>query len=232
MVGEEVPVPLLEAIVDLPAEDVRAALGDQLRGAELLAEATLFPDPVYAFRHALAHDVAYASLLHEGRRALHARIVEAIERLYAGRLDDQVGAPRPSRLCAGAVGARGALRPGGRAARALARLACPEAVDRLERALEALGACPARTTPGASRWISRFNLGAALVPLGAHARALGVLREAEALAAEQGDEQRLARALSYQSNMHWEMGDAEAADEARAAARSPSPSASRISRCR
>ena len=60
----------------------------------------------------------------------------------------------------------------------------------------------------------RFNLGAALVPLGAHARALGVLREAEALAGEQGDERRLARALSYQSNMHWEMGDAEAASEA------------------
>jgi class 3 adenylate cyclase/tetratricopeptide (TPR) repeat protein len=212
VVGEEVPVPLLEAIVDLPAEDVRAAL-DQLRGAELLAEATLFPDPVYAFRHALAHDVAYASLLHEGRRALHARIVEAIERLYAGRLDDQV-----ERLAhhayAGEQWSR-AVRYGREAGlRALARLACPEAVDRLERALEALGRLPGTDDSRRLAVDLRFNLGAALVPLGAHARALGVLREAEALAAEQGDEQRLARALSYQSNMHWEMGDAEAADEA------------------
>src|SRR6185436_7615942 len=89
VVGEEVPAPLLEAIVDLPPERVRGGL-DELRGAELLAEATLFPDPVYAFRHALAHDVAYASLLHESRRALHARITDTIERLYSDRRGEQV----------------------------------------------------------------------------------------------------------------------------------------------
>jgi len=209
VVGEEVPVSLLEAIVDLPAERVRAAL-DGLRGAELLAEATLFPDPVYAFRHALAHDVAYASLLHEGRRALHARIVETIERLYAGRLDDQV-----ERLAyhayTGEQWARAVHYCREAGLRALGRLACPEAVERLERALEALGHLPVTDESPRLAVDLRFDLGAALVPLGAHARSLGVLHEAEVLAGEQGDERRLARALSYQSNMHWEMGDAEAA---------------------
>ena len=204
VVGEDVPVPLLEAIVDLPVERVRAAL-DELRGAELLAEASLFPDPVYAFRHALAHDVAYASLLHEGRRALHARIVETIERLYAGRLDDQI-----ERLAhhafTGEQWARAVHYCREAGLRALARLSCPEAVERLERALEALGHLPATEESRRLAVDLRFNLGAALVPLGAHARALGVLREAEALAGTLGDERRLARALSYQSNMHWEIG--------------------------
>jgi predicted ATPase len=44
----------------------------------------------YTFKHALTHEVAYGSLLQERRRALHARIVEAIERLYADRLAEQV----------------------------------------------------------------------------------------------------------------------------------------------
>jgi len=212
VVGEEVPAPLLEAIVDLPPERVRGGL-DELRGAELLAEATLFPDPVYAFRHALAHDVAYASLLHEGRRVLHGRIAETIERLHAGRLDDQV-----ERLAhhafAGEQWTR-AVQYGREAGlRALARLSCPEAVERLERALDALGHLPATDERERLAVDLRFNLAAALVPMGAHARALGVLREAEALAGAQGDERRLARALSYQSNMSWEIGDTEAASEA------------------
>src|SRR5439155_11983072 len=40
--------------------------------------------------HALTHEVAYGSLLHERRRVLHARIVEALEALYAERLAEQV----------------------------------------------------------------------------------------------------------------------------------------------
>jgi tetratricopeptide (TPR) repeat protein len=46
----------------------------------------LFPDVQYAFTHTLTHEVTYGSLLQERRRALHARIIEAIERLYPDRL--------------------------------------------------------------------------------------------------------------------------------------------------
>src|SRR5207249_5937007 len=48
------------------------------------------PEHAYTFKHALTHEVAYGGLLHERRRALHARIVEALEALVGDRLDDQV----------------------------------------------------------------------------------------------------------------------------------------------
>jgi tetratricopeptide (TPR) repeat protein len=59
-----------------------------------------------------------------------------------------------------------------------------------------------------------FDLAAALVPLGAHAEGLAVLRAAEATAAKMGDERRRARALSYRTTMHWELGESDAAVEA------------------
>src|SRR5438270_5941449 len=50
-----------------------------LQAAEFLYETRLFPEVEYTFKHALTHEVAYGSLLGERRRALHARIVAALE---------------------------------------------------------------------------------------------------------------------------------------------------------
>ena len=73
----------------LPEEGLHRGLG-QLQAAEFLYETSLFPEHAYTFKHALTHEVAYNSLLQERRRALHARIVEAIEGLSADRLTEQV----------------------------------------------------------------------------------------------------------------------------------------------
>ena len=57
------------------------------------------PSCEYTFKHALTHEVAYGSLLQERRRALHARIVEALEGLYCrppGRAGRAAGPPRPA----------------------------------------------------------------------------------------------------------------------------------------
>ena len=89
VVGKDVPFPLLQAIADLPEEALRHGL-TQLQAAEFLYELSLFPDPEYTFKHALTQEVAYGSLLHERRRTLHARIVEAIEQLSPNRLTEQV----------------------------------------------------------------------------------------------------------------------------------------------
>ncbi|MBI3454488.1 MAG: AAA family ATPase [Candidatus Rokubacteria bacterium] len=89
VIGTDVPFPLLQAIAEMPEETLRRGLG-HLQAAEFLYERTLFPEVEYTFRHALTHEVAYGGLLGEQRRALHARVVEAIEALYADRLADQL----------------------------------------------------------------------------------------------------------------------------------------------
>jgi class 3 adenylate cyclase/pimeloyl-ACP methyl ester carboxylesterase len=89
VIGEEVPLTLIEAVAELPADELHGALAD-LRARELLYEARLFPDIAYAFRHGLTRRVAYDGLLHESRRALHARIAEALETRHADSLEEVV----------------------------------------------------------------------------------------------------------------------------------------------
>src|SRR5262245_53016344 len=85
VVGKDVPFALLEAVADLSEEALRDGL-DRLQGAEFLYETGFYPDLQYSFKHALTHEVTYGSLLHDRRRELHARIVEAIETLHRDRL--------------------------------------------------------------------------------------------------------------------------------------------------
>jgi class 3 adenylate cyclase/tetratricopeptide (TPR) repeat protein len=91
VVGKDVPLPLLRVIAAMPEQDLQRSLA-HLQAAEFLYETRLFPEPEFTFRHTLTQDVAYGSLLHERRRELHARIVEALEGLYPERLSEH--APR------------------------------------------------------------------------------------------------------------------------------------------
>jgi predicted ATPase len=68
VVGTEVPLPLLQAIADVPEAALHRGLA-HLQMAEFLYEMHLFPEPEYTFKHALTHEVAYGSLLLERRRA-------------------------------------------------------------------------------------------------------------------------------------------------------------------
>jgi predicted ATPase len=82
-----VPLPLVQAIAELPEASLHRGLS-RLQATEFLYETRLFPEHEYTFKHALTHEVAYGSLLHERRRLLHARIVEALEALAGDRLSD------------------------------------------------------------------------------------------------------------------------------------------------
>ena len=68
VIGKDVPYALLAAIAEQPEEALRRGLA-HLQEAEFLYETQLFPDLEYTFKHALTHDVAYAGLLGERRRA-------------------------------------------------------------------------------------------------------------------------------------------------------------------
>ena len=89
VIGKNVPFALLAAIAEQPEAELRTGLA-HLQAAELVYETSLFPDLEYTFKHALTHEVTYGSLLKERRRELHARTVEAIERLYASFLAEHV----------------------------------------------------------------------------------------------------------------------------------------------
>src|SRR5262245_18670355 len=84
VIGREFAFRLLERITEA-GERVRAQV-DELRSLELIYEKAAHPELAYMFKHALTHDVAYASVLHERRVALHRTIGLAIEELYADRL--------------------------------------------------------------------------------------------------------------------------------------------------
>jgi tetratricopeptide (TPR) repeat protein len=89
VIGTDVPFPLLQALAELSEEALQRGLM-RLQAAEFLYETRLFPALEYTFKHALTHDVAYGSLLQARRRALHTRIVEALETLYPDRLAEHV----------------------------------------------------------------------------------------------------------------------------------------------
>ena len=60
VIGHEVPLSLLQAIVEMPAASLHRSLA-QVQTAEFLYETRLFPESEYTFKHALTHEVAYGS---------------------------------------------------------------------------------------------------------------------------------------------------------------------------
>ena len=76
VIGTEVPLPLLEAIAELPEAALHRGLA-HLQAAEFLYETRLFPERAYTFKHALTQQVAYQSLLTSTRQRYHAQLVQA-----------------------------------------------------------------------------------------------------------------------------------------------------------
>ena len=60
----------------------------ELQGLEFVYEESLFPELRYIFKHALVQEVAYNTLLLKRRREIHGKIGQAIETLYAERLEE------------------------------------------------------------------------------------------------------------------------------------------------
>jgi class 3 adenylate cyclase/tetratricopeptide (TPR) repeat protein len=212
VIGTEVPLPLLQAIAELPEADLHRNLA-HLQAAEFLYETRLFPEREFTFKHALTHEVAYNGLLQERRRVLHARIVEALETLSPDRLTEQV-----ERLAHHAM--RGevwdkALAYGRQAGeKALGRPASREAVGYFEQALTALDHLPETHDTREQAIDLRLTLRTALRPLGDFGRILACLREAETLAEALDDTYRLGQIAAFLSNHFYWMS---AYDEAIAA---------------
>ena len=188
VIGREFSHALLAAV----ARETGPALGsalDRLRAAGLLFRQGEPPHATYLFKHALVQDAAYGTLLREPRRALHARIADALENRFADIAESQP--ELLARHCTEAGLAEKAAALWGKAGqRSLERSALVEAVEQLTRALGLIGTLP--TTAALRREEIKLQV-ALITPLvhvkgyaapetkAAAARACRLIEQAEAL---------------------------------------------------
>jgi class 3 adenylate cyclase/tetratricopeptide (TPR) repeat protein len=211
VIGENVPVRLLEAVVEMPEYELRDGLA-RLRAAEFLYDISLPAETHYVFKHGLTRRVAYNSLLRERQRTLHARIVEAIERLYPERLGEHVE-QLAHHAHNGELWDRAARYLQQAATKAFARSANREAVVWFDQALTTIQRLPESRELREQAIDLRFELRNALQPLGELGPVLARLREAEALATALGDQRRLGRVAAYLTDYFRLTGDHDRAIE-------------------
>ncbi|HXJ80230.1 MAG TPA: sigma 54-interacting transcriptional regulator [Candidatus Methylomirabilis sp.] len=205
VIGKDVPLALLEAITGTDEATLRSGLA-RLQAAEFVCDAPLSREPELTFKHALTQEVAYSSLLQDRRCAMHARIVEAIERLHRDRLGEQT-----ERLAHHALhgGLREKAVPYLRQAglKAAARSALPEARTWFEQTLDVLAALPQNQSTMEQGFEIRLDLRPVLSQLGEIRRVLERLREAENLAEQLDDDRRRGRVCALLTNVHSLLGE-------------------------
>jgi DNA-binding NtrC family response regulator/tetratricopeptide (TPR) repeat protein len=195
VIGKNVPFSVLRAVTGR-SDDALSADLRRLQESEFLYETRSFPEIEYTFKHALTHDVAYGRVDPEQRRALHGRILAALEALYPDRLEEHA-----ERLAYHAL--HGELWP--RALRysrqsgtkAFARSANREAVASFEQALVALTHLPENPETLAEAIDVRLLMRSVLLQLAQLERIRRDLGEAETFALALGDRRRLGWVWAY-----------------------------------
>ncbi len=212
VVGKDVPLAMLRAIADMDEDALRRGLAG-LQAAELLYRGRFLSGAEYTFKHALTHQVAYERLLQERRRALHRRIVEALETAHPspGAEEVELLAHHTFR---GEIWDK-AVRYGRHAGVAAAsRPAHREAVIRFEQALEALEHLP-ETRERTQRAIDiYFDLRNSLQALGQFNRLVDYIRKVQAYAALIEDQRQLGQASSFACQYYRLVGEVGPAIEA------------------
>jgi tetratricopeptide (TPR) repeat protein len=171
-----------------------------LQDAEFLYAAQLFPDLQYRFKHAFTHDVTYSGVLRDRRRNIHARVVDAMEKLYADRLGELV-----ERLAHHAL--RGELKAKAvhylrqAAGRAAARSALADARTWFEQALDVLKSLPQSQSAMEQAFEIGLELRSVLRQLGEVRQMLDRLRDAEALAEGLQDDRRRGRVCAIMTTV-------------------------------
>ena len=191
VIGKDIPLSLLRRMTDLSEPRLADELA-ALQAAEFIYELHLPSGLEYTFKHALTQAVAYEGMLRRHRRDLHARAFAVMEEIYADRLDENL-----ERLAEhafkGEVWEQAytySVRAGRRAS---GSWAWREAIYLLEQALDALSHLPA-SPRSIERGIEvRLDLRVALGPVGDFQQIRQRLAEARDLAAETGNDLKLAQ---------------------------------------
>jgi tetratricopeptide (TPR) repeat protein len=211
VIGRRLSLRLLTSVAELPEDTARDGVA-RLQAAAFLVETAAFPEAEYAFPHALTQEVAYRSVLAPRRRAVHARMVQALEQLHGhDRMQhaELLGHHAVRGECWAAAVAY--LREAG--VRAASRSEYAEAVAFFKESLRAAEHLP----PDAERWAReidiRFEIRNALWARGRLVEGLDHLREAEPIAARLGDQRRLTRLMAHTRSNYLILGDNERALE-------------------
>ena len=88
VIGQDVPFDVLKEVVGIELSELGNTL-TRLQLGNFLDKGKSLP-LTYSFKHALTHDVAYASLLREQRKLIHSKALQAVERVYADHLSEQL----------------------------------------------------------------------------------------------------------------------------------------------
>ncbi|MFK7879435.1 ATP-binding protein [Roseobacter sp.] len=170
-------------------------------------------DAWYVFRHVLVQEVAYASLLLESRKNIHAAIVDETERVFFQQLEQHseslanhafLGENWPKAVAY--------LRRSGEAA--ADRNAFEQAAAFYNRALVAMQKLPAGSDKATLEIDLRFLLRNAVQPLGDRKQIYAILQEARKLAETHGDQSRSGWVQSYLTDHFWIVGEYDQSIEA------------------
>jgi tetratricopeptide (TPR) repeat protein len=204
VIGTRIPLMILQAIAELPFDQLRRCLSN-LQDAEVLYENAMFPDVEYNFKHSLTHEVAYSTLRLDRRKTLHRKIASAIEEGYQDRLPEQV--ERLAHHCFQGEDWEKALdylRQAG--AKALARSAYREATRSFDNALVTLDYLPRSSDRDTLSIDIRLGLRNALTPVGDFEGILRHLDQARILAELSNDKSRGGWVSAYTATCFWTIG--------------------------
>ncbi len=206
MVGARVPLWLATAVSGQPPAATEAALLEAV-AAEILVQASLYPDVEYVFAHALLREVAHDSLTRPRRVEAHRRIVAAIEGHHAERPRDQAEW-LAHHAAEGELWEKAAIYQGEASERALARGSYAEAIAGMRMALKSYDRSTA-APEAIGRAIDHLRtLRGLLYATGVDSReTLVILARAEELAHRLDDKVRLAWVWADKSGQHWTAGE-------------------------
>ena len=209
VIGVVVPFELLQAVSDLPDEQVFEYLA-HLKSAEFIYESNLFPKLEYTFKHALTNEVAYGALLRDRRNQLHGKIVMVLESSAKESLQEHIET-LAHHAFHGEIWEKAVfyLREAG--AKAVSRSSFRNAVLYFEQALEALRHLP-NSSDNLTRGIDlRFDARNTLFVLNEFKRGFEHLEKAKQSAIALHDEERLGKLLTWMT-AHWNLaGNSEQA---------------------
>ena len=88
VIEREFTYELIKRVTGLPEQELLSHLS-VLKDSELLYERGIYPESTYIFKHSLTREVVYDSILSRKKKNLHEEIGNAIEEVYAERIEEQ-----------------------------------------------------------------------------------------------------------------------------------------------